>query len=48
MTISYISSKAAGPILTKFHVEPSGVEGTQKFSNSLGHFTNMAAMPING
>ena len=29
MTISNISSEAIGPVVTKFHAEPSGAEGTK-------------------
>ena len=47
MTISNISSKATGPFVTKFHVEPPWIEGRKVCSNSpLGQLTNMAAMPI--
>ena len=37
MTIPNIYSKATGPIITKFHLEPPGAEGT-KIS---GHMTNL-------
>ena len=48
MTVSYISSKAAGPIVTKFHIEPPWAEGTKLCSNSPVYMTNMAAMPVHG
>ena len=42
MTISNISSKATGPFVTKFHVEPPWMEGRKVCSNSpLGQLTNM-------
>ena len=46
MTISNISSKATGLILTKFHVKPPGTEGT--YSDSPGHMTSIVIMPIYG
>ena len=46
MTISNISSKATGPNITKFLVEPPGVEEMKMFTNRPGHMTNMATMPI--
>ena len=42
------SSETAGPIVTKFHIEPPGTLGTKSCSNGPGHMTNMAAMPIYG
>ena len=48
MTISNISPKATGPVVTKFHVEPPGAEGMKICSNFAGHMTNMATMPIYG
>ena len=41
-------SKAIGPVVIKFHAEPPGTEGIKNCSNSSGHMTNMAAMPIYG
>ena len=38
---SDISSKATGPIVTKFHVEPPRAEGTKICSNSPDDITNM-------
>ena len=46
MTKSNISSKATGPIVTKFHVEPLEAEGMKICSNHPGHMTNMATMPM--
>ena len=48
MTISNISSKATGPVVTKFHVEPPGTEWTKMCSNRPGHMTGMATAPIYG
>ena len=48
MTISNISSKATGPIVTKSHLEPTGAEGTKICSNRIVHVTNMATTPIYG
>ena len=48
MTISNISSKAAGPIVTKSHLEPPGADGTKICSNRIVHMTNMATTPIYG
>ena len=42
------SSETAGPIATKFHIQPPGPLGKKSCSNGLGHMTNMAAMPIYG
>ena len=48
-TISNIfSSETTGPIELKFHMETSKDGGTKVCSNSLGHMTKMAAMPIYG
>ena len=47
VTFSYIS-KATRPIVTKFHVESPGAEGTKNMFNGSGHMTNMAALPIYG
>ena len=41
-------SETAGPIATKFHIQPPGTLGKKNFPNGLGHMTNMAAMPIYG
>ena len=41
-------SETAGPIVTKFHIQPPGVLRKNSCSNGLGHMTNMAAMPIYG
>ena len=38
---SDMSSKATGPIVTKFHVEPPRAEGTKICSNSPDDITNM-------
>ena len=46
MTVSNISSKATKLIVTKFHIQPLGVEETKIFSNPPGHITNMASMPV--
>ena len=40
--------EAAWPIEAKFYVEPPWAGGTKVLSNSLGHMTKMAAMPIYG
>ena len=50
MTISNNSSKATGPVVTKFLVcvEPSGAEGMKICSSCQGHMTNMSTMPIYG
>ena len=34
------------PNVTKFHVQPSKIEGTTICSNGPGHIPNMVAMPI--
>ena len=46
MTVSNISSKATGPNVTKFLVEPPGAEGMKIYTNHQGHMTNMATMAI--
>ena len=43
MTISY-NSKATGPVVTKFYVEPPEAVGTKH----LDLMANMAAMPMSG
>ena len=48
MKIANIFLKATGPVVMKFHVEPSGAEGMKICSNFSGHMTIMAAMPIHG
>ena len=48
MTISNISSKATGPVVTKFRVEPPGAEGTKICLNRLGYMIKIATMPKNG
>ena len=45
MTISNISSKAAGPIVTKSHLEPPGADGTKICPNRIVHMINMATTP---
>ena len=48
-TISNIFfSETAGPIKTKFYLEPPWVGGTIFCSRHLGHMTKMAATPIYG
>ena len=42
------SCETTGPIEAKFHVEPPWDGGTKGYSNSPGHMTKMAAMPIHG
>ena len=44
----FFSSETSGPIEAKFHVEPPLDGETKVCSNSLGHMTNMAAMPVCG
>ena len=41
-------SETSRPIVTKFHIQPSGPLGKKNCSNGLDHITNMAAMPIYG
>ena len=48
MTVLYISSKATEPVVTEFHVEPPGTEGTKVCLNGSGHMTNLAALPLYG
>ena len=48
MTISNISSKATGPIVTKSHLEPPGADGTKICSNFIVYMTNIATTPIYG
>ena len=40
-------SKATGPVVTNFYRAPLA-EGRKVCSNSPGHMTNMAAMPVQG
>ena len=42
------SSETTGPIEAKFYMEPPWDGGTKVCSNSDGHLTKMAAMPIYG
>ena len=42
------SSETTESIATKFNTRPPGPLGTKSCSNSLGHMTKMAAMPIYG
>ena len=44
----FFSAIMAMPMEAKFHVEPPWDRGTKAYSNSLGHLTKMAAMPIYG
>ena len=48
MTISNISSKATGLIVTEAHLQPPGADGTKICSNCIVHMTNMATTPIYG
>ena len=41
MTISNISLKATGPIVTKSHLEPPGADGKKICSNCIVHMKNM-------
>ena len=41
-------SETTGPIVTKSHMLPPGVEGTKICSKSPGHMINMVIMPIYG
>ena len=41
-------SETTGPIVTKFHIQPSGPLGKKNCSNGLDHMANMAAMSIYG
>ena len=45
---NFFSLETARPIEAKFHVDPPWDWGTKVYTTSLGHLTNMAAMPING
>ena len=47
-TFSNVFSETTGPIEAKFHEEPPWEGGTKVCSNSPGHMTKMAAMPIYG
>ena len=42
------SSRATGPVVTIFYVEPPGAKGTKICSKGPGQMTNMAALPICG
>ena len=44
----HFSSETTGPIEIKFHLELPWDGATKICSNSPGHMTNMAAMPIYG
>ena len=48
MPVSNSFSKATGRVVTKFHMEPPWAEGSKFCPNSLGHMTNMAAIPVHG
>ena len=48
MTVSNIFSKATGPIVTKFHVEPPWAGETKICSNHSSRLACMATMPIYG
>ena len=48
MTVSNISSKATGPIVTKSHLEPPGADGMEMYSNCIVHMTNIATTVIYG
>ena len=41
-------SKATGPVVTNFYKERPWAEGRKICSNSPGHMTKMATMPIHG
>ena len=43
-----MSSKATGPVETKFHKETPGMEETKICSNTPGHMINMFCMTIYG
>ena len=45
---NFFSLETAGSIEAKFHMKSPWDEGMTGCSNSLGHMTNMAAMPIYG
>lgn len=44
----YYFSETNGLIVTKFHIQCSGPVRAKRFSNSLGHMTNMAATLVWG
>ena len=46
MTISNISSKATGPVVTKSYLDPPGAERTKTCSNCIVHMTNMDTTPM--
>ena len=46
--LNFFFLETARPIEAKYHVEPQWDGGTKKYSNSLGHLTKMAAIPIYG
>ena len=46
MAIFNISSAATEPVVTKFNVEPSGIEGIKTHLNGPDHMINNAAMPV--
>ena len=46
--LNFFSSITTWPIEAKFHVEPPWNGGTKACSNSPGHMTKMATMPIYG
>ena len=48
ITISNMSSKATGPNVTKFCIEPPWAGEGKVSSNCPGHMTNMVAMSIHG
>ena len=48
MTISNVSSKATGPIVTKSHLKPPGAEGMKICSNCIIHMTNMTNTSLYG
>ena len=47
-SLNIISSETTGPIEARFHMESPWDWGTKDCSNSPGHMTKMAAMPIYG
>ena len=47
MTVSNISSKVTGPIITIF-LEPPGAEGMKICPNRSDHMSSMATTPIHG
>ena len=46
--LNFFSSITTWPIETKFNVESPWDEGTKACSNTLGHMTKTATMPIHG